>query len=869
MTSQSTIEEETKAAKSLKNAIDYLNKTQFDSRGPLAFARSNASRSANAGLLQSNISIDRVRDQGKFSDPSKIFLRNLSDLTDESITANSKDSKKLLEQLNLMSKELRHIKDDEERAKVQQLFESVRKDLRSNASMVNRLSEHLEDNIPDIAGMATAITGTPLAGLVVSWITKGLIKAIFKSEKKTLQAKLARELVNVAKNTQEIQKEEKEKVEAVVQKQEEIVQALTKPKRQYIRRNYGVLNVQTLNIGGKPFEGSERAVERVEEEITEIGSEVKGLLSNIMKVTEESPVATAVERVESTVKSLTDVAREATERAQASSKAFLDSNKSMIQRLGRTPEEKADDNWYREQILANLKAANEKKIEAPEEGKGFFGKLLSGLGSMGALGGGLFGGIIGSLTTTLIGMAKGMILSLSRFVMTAVPRLLARLPILAIVGSFFKGLFDGYKKWAETGSIGDALMSTLNGFADSMVTLFSFGMLNLDKVNEFVATKMQWLGDMVFGSVDALFEMWVAPFQFFRDMLGTAWITLQKAFSPTLEAIGALWEDFNLENLKTVFANFYDGIITYVTTIFDEIQNWAGRKIDSLLEKVGIVREGASGGLGFVKDQGASFLDMAGSALMRLNPANQIMDLAGMGIGSAQAATTPARSVAGGPDSFIDRLMSREGGFVNHRADRGGATNMGITQKTLSDHLGRQASVDEVQNLDPALAKQIYQQKYMKPFEGVEDQKLRELLFDTGVHSGTGRAKEFLENSQAKGLSGDDLFADILDQRRNFLQNLAKNDPSQQVFLKGWMNRLNEFELMKNDNKELATNNIVQNREKIEATQTEMAANAGQGKGNTNVNSTSVVNNNQQVLNRRPGKNPDSTIGTYYRPNYA
>lgn len=39
-------------------------------------------------------------------------------------------------------------------------------------------------------------------------------------------------------------------------------------------------------------------------------------------------------------------------------------------------------------------------------------------------------------------------------------------------------------------------------------------------------------------------------------------------------------------------------------------------------------------------------------------------------------------------DEMIDAIIRREGGYVNHPADRGGPTRYGITMATLSEELG-------------------------------------------------------------------------------------------------------------------------------------------------------------------------------------
>ena len=64
-------------------------------------------------------------------------------------------------------------------------------------------------------------------------------------------------------------------------------------------------------------------------------------------------------------------------------------------------------------------------------------------------------------------------------------------------------------------------------------------------------------------------------------------------------------------------------------------------------------------------------------------------------------------------ECIINEVIERfEGGYSNHPADRGGPTNMGITQATLSEYLGRPASVDEVRSLSRAQAVAIYRSRW-------------------------------------------------------------------------------------------------------------------------------------------------------------
>ena len=61
----------------------------------------------------------------------------------------------------------------------------------------------------------------------------------------------------------------------------------------------------------------------------------------------------------------------------------------------------------------------------------------------------------------------------------------------------------------------------------------------------------------------------------------------------------------------------------------------------------------------------------------------------------------------------LDIILKHEGGFVNHPEDPGGATNLGITKRTLEEFLGKEVSIDNVKNLDKKTAGKIYKQRYI------------------------------------------------------------------------------------------------------------------------------------------------------------
>jgi len=98
-------------------------------------------------------------------------------------------------------------------------------------------------------------------------------------------------------------------------------------------------------------------------------------------------------------------------------------------------------------------------------------------------------------------------------------------------------------------------------------------------------------------------------------------------------------------------------------------------------------------------------------------------------------------------DQAFDQLIEREGGYVDHPADRGGPTNHGVTEQVARafGYHGR------MQDMPRSVAKQIYLERYwIAPgFVHVHDHSaaVAEELLDTGVNMGTGVAARFLQRA--------------------------------------------------------------------------------------------------------------------------
>jgi lysozyme family protein len=153
-------------------------------------------------------------------------------------------------------------------------------------------------------------------------------------------------------------------------------------------------------------------------------------------------------------------------------------------------------------------------------------------------------------------------------------------------------------------------------------------------------------------------------------------------------------------------------------------------------------------------------------------------------------------------------VLRWEGGYVNHPSDPGGATNRGVTQKVYDTWRGGQAlPLRDVREIDEAEVHAIYGSGYwLPPHCHRLPEPLDLVQFDTAVNMGVGRAVRFLQTTvkcgvdgrfgpgTARAVDGCDLgtaVGEYCSHRQAYYQLLAEKNPRLQVFLNGWLNRLN------------------------------------------------------------------------------
>lgn len=169
-------------------------------------------------------------------------------------------------------------------------------------------------------------------------------------------------------------------------------------------------------------------------------------------------------------------------------------------------------------------------------------------------------------------------------------------------------------------------------------------------------------------------------------------------------------------------------------------------------------------------------------------------------------------------DEMIADIIRREGKFSNHKNDKGGPTQYGITLETLRKWRLRDVTIDDVKALTILDAADIYKNEYYyRPHIDKLPAQLQPVVFDMAVNMGPKQAIKIFQAvidrywrktsidgiigpvtiKSAKGLANfhDDNFVieQITEERIKFYRNIVKRDPSQIVFLNGWENRAREF----------------------------------------------------------------------------
>lgn len=158
---------------------------------------------------------------------------------------------------------------------------------------------------------------------------------------------------------------------------------------------------------------------------------------------------------------------------------------------------------------------------------------------------------------------------------------------------------------------------------------------------------------------------------------------------------------------------------------------------------------------------------------------------------------------------LIPKILKWEGGYCNVQDDRGGCTNKGVTIGTFRRFYGRGKTCEDLKRLTDEQWNHIFKEGYWDKClaDDIENQSIADLIVDWYWTSGSYAIKysQGVLDVPIDGVMGPQtlsaingaqdpkkLFQRLWERRKKHFEALARKK-GQAKFLKGWLNRLNDF----------------------------------------------------------------------------
>ena len=179
-------------------------------------------------------------------------------------------------------------------------------------------------------------------------------------------------------------------------------------------------------------------------------------------------------------------------------------------------------------------------------------------------------------------------------------------------------------------------------------------------------------------------------------------------------------------------------------------------------------------------------------------------------------------------DGIMDKVLNTEGGYVNDPNDRGGHTNRGVAWGTWQDYamkvLGVEPTLENLKLLTEDDARKIYKEGFWDKakIDEIDDPDMRFFLFDFYINAkgnaigvlqktlNSMQSEVVLDVDKAMGpktldclnkMDHKEIYNRMLKEREMYYKNLVASDSTQVGFLKGWLNRVKEFNEKTDENK--------------------------------------------------------------------
>lgn len=159
-------------------------------------------------------------------------------------------------------------------------------------------------------------------------------------------------------------------------------------------------------------------------------------------------------------------------------------------------------------------------------------------------------------------------------------------------------------------------------------------------------------------------------------------------------------------------------------------------------------------------------------------------------------------------EKLVPTILKWEGGYTNHPNDRGGCTNMGVTIANYRKFINRKGTCEDLRKITKEEFTVVFRWFWDRwRADEIMDQQVANIVVDWHFNSGAWgiRIPQRILGVKQDGIVGPvtlaalnsrdpkELHQAIWDARYKFYNDIVKNNPSQRVFLRGWLNRLNDY----------------------------------------------------------------------------
>jgi lysozyme family protein len=155
----------------------------------------------------------------------------------------------------------------------------------------------------------------------------------------------------------------------------------------------------------------------------------------------------------------------------------------------------------------------------------------------------------------------------------------------------------------------------------------------------------------------------------------------------------------------------------------------------------------------------------------------------------------------------LELVLKHEGGFVNHKDDPGGMTNLGVTKKVWEEWVGHPVTEKDMKELTPEKVAPMYEMRYWRTSYCEKlPRGLDLLVFSMAVNAGAGRSVKLLQDAIGvlpDGVIGPNTMAKIneanvetlIDKFSEARTAYYKGLKTFPVFGKGWLSRTDKERL--------------------------------------------------------------------------